>query len=102
MTKCACAMTALELLQANIAVQRPVKSVLITDRGRGWDVVMYGPDSAGFPPPDDEPAHITIQSALEKIEECLVHLRRQPDVGAAPRGEIVTDPHEIARALKGK
>ena len=89
MAKCPCAMTGLEILQANLAFGRPMKTVLVTDRGTGWDVVMYGPDSAGFPPAQDAPMHITIQAAIEGVEAALVNLRRQSDVENVG-GEILT------------
>src|SRR5438045_1078635 len=100
MQKCPCAMTGLEILQANLAVSRPMKTILITDRGNGWDVVMYGPDSAGCPPEQEAPMHITIQAALESVEAALVNLRRQSDVETVS-GEIITDGKEIVRALGG-
>lgn len=97
---CPCSMTALELLQANIAVSRPTKSVLIEDRGNGWDVTMYGPDAAGRPRDTAAPDCITIQAALEQIEAMLVNLRRQSDVETVG-GEVLTG-EAMARELSGK
>jgi hypothetical protein len=98
MDKCGCSMTAVELLQANIAHQKPKRMLLIVDWGNGWDVTMYGPESAGRPSRGD-PDCITMPAILERTEELLVNLRRQSD---DVRGEVVTDPVEIARLLSGK
>ncbi len=98
--KCGCAMSAAELLVANAAHQKPKRSILIVDRGNGWDVTQYGPDSAGRPRDGSGPDCITLQAAMELVEETMVKVRREPDPEAA--GEIITDPAEIARTLSGK
>ena len=93
MTKCPCSMTALELLQGNLQISKPVKSLLVIDTGKGWNVTKYGPDAAGL-----GTDHVTIQSALEQIESDLVNLRRQSNVESVG-GEVITDPAEVASAL---
>ncbi len=82
--RCSCSMTALELLQSNIAVSRPLKSLLVVDSGRGWNVTRYGPDAAGL-----GTDHVTIQSTIEEIERCLVDLRRQSNIESVG-GEVLS------------
>lgn len=91
--KCPCSMTALELLQQHIDLKKPVKSMLIIDNGNGWNVTMFGPDAAGL-----GTDHITLQSAVEEVEDRLVNLRRQSNVESKD-GEVITDPVGVARAL---
>lgn len=97
--KCGCSMTTREILLASIAHQNPQKCLLIVDHGDGWDITAYGPDSAGWPPRDGERDCITIQAALERIEEELVLLRRQSNV--EPTGVVLTG-EAMADALAGK
>ena len=87
-------MTALELLQSNIAAQKPLKSLLVIDTGSKWRVTRYGPDAAGL-----GTDHVTIQSALDEIERCLVDLRRQSNAESVG-GEILTSD-EMVRELAG-
>lgn len=93
--KCPCSMTALELLREHIDIKKPVKSLLVIDNGSGWHVVMFGPDAAGL-----GTDHVTIQAALEEIEDRLVNLRRQSDVETVG-GEALTG-EAMARELSGK
>lgn len=97
--KCSCSMSSLELLQGNLAHQKPKRMVLIVDWGNGWDVTSYGPQNAGRPGRGD-PDCITLQATLERVEDALVRLRREPEMESG--GEIINDPVEIARALGGK
>ena len=91
--KCACQMTALELLQANLTVQRPLKSLLIVDNGSGWSVAVYGPDAAGV-----GTEHVTLKATLDQVEKGLVNLRRQSNFETVG-GEVITDPEGIVRTL---
>lgn len=95
--KCACEMTGLEALQDALERTGPQKTILIIDKGSGWTVTMYGPDSFGDPAPN---AHVTIQSALEAAETLMAELRRQPDRMTV--GYVISDPAEVASALLGK
>lgn len=92
MSKCACQMTSLEILEDHIRVMKPNKSILIVDSGSGWTVTMFGPDNAGVPS-----EHITLQSALSEVEINMTNLRRQSDEQLS--GTIITDPQEILDAL---
>lgn len=97
--KCACEMTAMEILQQNLEVTRPSRSILIVDLGNGWDVTMFGPEMAGNPLSEPGPDHVTIQATIEAVERMLVNLRRQSESGDPPDGEIITDPDQIVQAL---
>ena len=100
MTRCPCSMTGLEMLQEAIAIARPRKSLLIVDRGNGWDVTMFGPDSAGRPRDGAEPDCITLQATVEQVEAMLVNLRRQSDIETVG-GEMLTG-EAMVRELGGK
>ena len=95
--KCGCAMSAAEMLVANIVHERPKRAILIVDRGNGWDVTQYGPQNAGRPRDYTAPDYVTIQSTTQNVEEMLVRLRREPDMEAG--GTIITDPEQIVREL---
>lgn len=93
---CACEMTGLEALQDALERTGPQKTILIIDKGSGWTVTMYGPDSFGDPAPE---TYRTVQATLERAEALLVNLRRQPNITRT--GEVITDPQRIADELKG-
>lgn len=91
--KCVFDMTGDEILAEHVAVSKPARSLLIVDRGSGWDVTMFGPESAGLPT-----ACSTIAKVCEAVEDKLVNLRRQADF--IPRGEVITDPARIVEELE--
>jgi hypothetical protein len=62
------------------------------DKGHGWDVTMFGPESAGLPTSCQ-----TVARVLEEVEEKLVNLRRQKEM---VRGEVITDPARIVEELE--
>lgn len=88
-------MTGTEILSEFIQIRQPAKSVLIVDLGHAWEVTMFGPDSAGL-----GTEHITVQSAMEAIEEAMINVRRQPD--QMTRGIVISDPAQVAKELAGK
>lgn len=90
--KCACSMTGAEALEEYITTRKPKRVVLIEDVGLGWKVTMYGPDAFGLPWECR-----TVQSVLERTEECVVNVRRQPE--HPERGEIITDPARIIEEI---
>lgn len=95
MTKCACEMTAAEILGETVRIRQPARSILIEDVGHGWRVTQFGPETAGDPAPAE---HVTIQSTLERVEALLVLLRRQKEITPS---EVITDPLIIAKAIRG-
>jgi hypothetical protein len=90
--KCVFDMTGDEILAEHIAITKPARSILIVDKGNGWDVTMFGPESAGLPS-----TCATIAKVAELVEEYCVNLRRQK---AIPRGEVITDPARIIEELE--
>ncbi len=90
--KCVFDMTGDEILAEHIAISKPARSILIVDKGHGWDVTMFGPESAGLPT-----ECITIAKVIEAVEEKLVNLRQQKEI---VRGEVITDPSRIIEELE--
>lgn len=90
--KCIFDMTGDEILAEHVALAKPARSILIVDKGNGWDVTMFGPQSAGLPATCS-----TIAKVIEEVEDKLVNLRRQPD--KIERGEVITDPARIVEEL---
>lgn len=91
--KCVFDMTGDEILAEHVAIAKPARSILIVDKGGGWDVTMFGPESAGLPTTCS-----TIAKVCEEVEGKLVNLRRQND--SIPRGEVITDPARIIEELE--
>mgnify|MGYP001560783587 CR=1 FL=1 len=90
--KCVFDMTGDEILAEHVAATKPARSLLIVDNGHGWDVTMFGPESAGLPTTCQ-----TIAKVLEVAEEKLVNLRQQEEM---VRGEVITDPERIIQELE--
>jgi len=91
-TKCPCYIGGLAALQELLEKQKPNKTILIEDTGKGWRITTFGPECYGL-----GSEHVTIQSALDDAEQQMAALRRQPDTYTP--GHVITDPEEIAEAL---
>lgn len=91
--KCVFDMTGDEILAEHVALGKPARSILIVDKGHGWDVTMFGPQSAGLPTECS-----TIEQVVGAVEYQIVNLRRQED--KIERGEVITDPARIVEELE--
>lgn len=96
--KCPCSMSAAELLAANTASSGDsLRSIFIEDRDGKWHVTEYSMSSAGL-----GSEHVTLQSAIERVETLMVKIRRDTTPPHDGSGDVVTNPVEIAQALTGK
>lgn len=92
--KCACAMTTAELLSANTS-GKALRAILIEDHGSGWTVTPYYPAQAGL-----GTEHVTLQSAIQAVEDLMVKIRRDETPEHDPLiSSVVTEPQEISDAL---
>ena len=93
--KCACAMTLDEIKCGHFDRLKSRRVVIIEDLGHGWRIHEW--TEASVSPTYDV---ITIQAALDTAEGIAVRHRREPSQSLDEGGEVITDPTEIAKALK--
>ena len=94
--KCACSMTMEEIWMEHAKRLAGKRFVVLIPESVGFTVVAFAEDSGGL-----RESFITVQAALERVEEYAVRQRRDPIAPPYEPGEVLTG-EAMVRALAGK